>query len=46
MKIIEKLAPNIINHLTVYQNEIYEGILDDILTEEVIRLNMIERRKK
>ena len=32
--------------MNVYQKEIYELILDDILTEEVVRLNLIERRKK
>ena len=46
MKIVEALAPNIINHLKVYEKEIQEMILDDLLTEEVVKLNMIERRKK
>ena len=32
--------------MNVYQKEIYELILDDILLEEVVRLNLIERRKK
>ena len=43
--ICNALAPKIVNTIFVYQKQISDMILEDILTEEVVSQSLIERKK-